>query len=288
MWAFNLGEKAKVTRCEVLHPWMWPVCKVFSYWFCMLKNTNGQKKKKSWLKFNSRSESTLCPIFPLSLHLAAHFPSQYLISHSCHRVISSHLFPLLYICHPLTLFPSFHCFPPSIRGRLTRASFNGLNSSINYCLNFNSTFLCNVSHFHMLYDWFVPPFPLLFPSSYGHNCHIGRQWIDNLRSTPAFSTVFSWLDSRYCLLSQQIQFFSFYFSFLLFRSNLQHSYTETWVVINAANNLMNVKHPLQDANRMDLLHFVFPDKGNLPYCFNVCTITSLHLFMSVVRLNLIN
>lgn len=121
---------------------MWPVCNVLNYWFCMLKITNAQRKNKSWLKLNNRSESMLCTIFPLSLHLTAHFPSQYLISHSRHWVISSHLFPLLYICHPLTLFPSFHCFPPSIRRCLARASFNSLNSSVNYCLNFNSTLQC--------------------------------------------------------------------------------------------------------------------------------------------------
>lgn len=122
----------------------------------------------------------LCTIFPLSLHLTAHFPYQYLISHSRHWVISSHLFPLLYICHPLTLFPSSHCFPPSIRRCLVRASFNGLNSSINYCLNFNSTFLCKGSQFHMLYDCYFPLFPLLFPYSHHQNCHIGREFSDNV------------------------------------------------------------------------------------------------------------
>lgn len=122
----------------------------------------------------------LCTTVPLSLHFTAHFPSQYLISHSHHWVISSHLFPLLYICHPLTLFPSSRCFPPSIRRCLARTSFNGLNSFINYCLNFNSTFLSNVSQFHMLYDCFFPLFPLLFPSSNRQNCHIGRKCSDNL------------------------------------------------------------------------------------------------------------
>lgn len=101
----------------------------------------------------------LCTIFPpfSPSYCTSHPPTpQYLISHSRHWVISSHLFPLLYICQPLTLFPSFRCFSPSIRRCLAQASFNGLNSSINYCWNFNSTLLCNISQFHKWYDWFLP------------------------------------------------------------------------------------------------------------------------------------
>lgn len=125
----------------------------------------------------------LCTIFPpfSPSYCTSHPPTpQYLISHSRHWVISSHLFPLLYICQPLTLFPSFRCFSPSIRRCLAQASFNGLNSSINYCWNFNSALLCNISpHFISGMIGFYL-FPLLFPSSHGQNCYIGRECSDNL------------------------------------------------------------------------------------------------------------
>lgn len=154
----------------------------------------------------------LCTIFPLSLHLTAHFPSQYLISHPRHWVISSHLFPLLYICHPLTLFPSFRCFPsedashghlstvwihPSITAWIsTQPSFATFPNFICFMIGFSLCFLCS-----------SPP-PMVRIVTVGENAVITYINISNLNmptsqthsalaTAAVLSTVFPLLESRF-------------------------------------------------------------------------------------------